>query len=266
MTPRLAACVEYDGSAYAGWQWQPHAPSVQGALESALGFVADHPVSAVCSGRTDAGVHAVGQIVHFDSDAQRPPHAWVFGTNSRLPEDISLRWVRPVPHDFHARYTALAREYRYLIWDHPARSALFAGRAALCRQRLDAAAMHEAGQALLGEHDFSAFRAAGCQSNTPWRRIERIQVSRHGDFVMIQVRANAFLHHMVRNLAGSLMIIGRGLCPVGWARELLEGADRTAAGPTAPARGLYLWRVFYPDEYDLPSPAMADLLLPAGGC
>lgn len=259
---RLAACVEYDGGAYAGWQTQAHARAVQPEVEAALGFVADHPVSVVCAGRTDAGVHAVGQIVHFDVDVTRPDRAWVFGANTRLPPDISLHWARPVPDSFHARHDAFRREYRYLIWNHPARSALFGGRAAPCRHHLDAAAMHEAGQTLLGEHDFSAFRAAGCQSRTPWRRLERLEVARRGDFVEVHVAANAFVHHMVRNLVGTLMVIGRGLKPVSWARTLLDGGDRTVAGATAPACGLYLWRVHYPQAYELPERWLPDAVQP----
>lgn len=259
---RLAACVEYDGGAYAGWQTQAHAPGVQPEVEAALGFVADHPVSVVCAGRTDAGVHAVGQVVHFDVAVERPPHAWVFGANTRLPPDISLYWAQPVAGDFHARRDAIRREYRYLIWNHPARSALFGHRAASCRHRLDADAMHAAGQTLLGEHDFSAFRAAGCQSRTPWRRLERLDVGRRGDFVEIRVVANAFVHHMVRNLVGTLMVIGRGLQPAAWARQLLEAGDRDAAGATAPACGLYLWRVAYPESRGLPERVTPDLLRP----
>lgn len=250
---RIAACVEYDGTAYKGWQTQPHAPSVQDRVERALSRVADHPVHVVCSGRTDAGVHSLGQVIHFDTTAERPDHAWTFGANTHLPADISLRWCRPVPADFHARYSALAREYRYLILDHPARSALFADRAAHSRHRLDETVMHAAAQKLLGEHDFSAFRAADCQSNTPMRRVERIEVRRHGDLVAVEVRANAFVHHMVRNIVGSLRLVGRGLQPPDWIDELLASRDRRRAGATAPAHGLYFLRVTYPEEYGLSS-------------
>lgn len=252
---RFAACVEYQGTAYTGWQRQPHAPSVQERVEDALSRVADHPVTATCSGRTDAGVHSLGQIIHFDSTAARPDHAWVFGANSHLPADVSLRWARPVPADFHARYGALAREYRYLTLDHPARSALLAGRAAHSRHRLDAALMHAAAQALVGERDFSAFRAAGCQSNTPIRRVEWIEVRRHGDLVVMDIRANAFVHHMVRNIAGSLLAVGRGLRSPDWIDELLASRDRRLGGATAPAHGLYFLRAVYPEKYGLPGPA-----------
>lgn len=252
---RIAACVEYDGTAYNGWQRQPHAPSIQARVETALSRVADRPIETVCAGRTDAGVHAQGQVIHFDTAAERPDHAWVFGANTHLPPDISLRWAHPVPADFHARYSALVREYRYLVLDHPARSALFAHRAAHSRHRLDAAAMHEAAQALVGEWDFSAFRAAGCQSGTPMRRVERIEVRRRGDLLVTDIRANAFLHHMVRNIVGSLLLVGRGLQPRDWIGELLASRDRRLGGATAPAHGLYFLRVIYPPEFGLPASA-----------
>lgn len=259
---RYAACIEYEGSAYAGWQIQPHAPSVQARVEAALGFVAGGPVKTVCAGRTDTGVHALGQVVHFDCAAKREPRAWVFGANSRLPPDISLRWARPVGEDFHARYAALVRHYRYLVQDHPARCALFARRVASIRHRLDADAMHAAAQALVGEHDFSAYRAAACQSRSPWRRLHQLDVSRSGDFVLIEIRANAFLHHMVRNLVGTLMLVGRGLQSTDWPRRLLVAGDRTRAGATAPACGLYLMAVDYPPGFGLPPPGQGPLLLP----
>lgn len=261
---RIAACVEYDGGAYSGWQTQAHAPSVQAEVEAALGFVADAPVRVVCAGRTDAGVHAAGQIVHFDSAAERPDAAWVFGANTRLPPDISLQWACAVAPDFHARRDAIEREYRYLIWNHPARSALFGARAAQCRLPLDAQRMHAAGQYLLGENDFSAFRAAGCQSNSPWRRMQKLSVARHGDFVEVRIVANAFVHHMVRNIVGTLLVIGRGEQPVDWTQSLLAGRDRTRAGATAPARGLYLWHVVYPHVRGLPQRAAPELLRPSG--
>lgn len=261
---RIAACVEYDGGAYSGWQAQAHAPSVQFEVESALAFVADHPVRAVCAGRTDSGVHALGQIIHFDSDAERPARAWVFGANTRLPPDVSLQWAQPVDSDFHARRDAIRREYRYLIWNHPARSALFGARAAQCRYPLDAQAMEVAGQHLLGENDFSAFRAAGCQSNSPWRRLEALTVGRYGDFVEVRVVANAFVHHMVRNIVGTLLVIGRGERPVDWARALLAGRDRTKAGPTAPAHGLYMWHVEYAPACGLPERSVPESLRPVG--
>lgn len=256
---RVAACVEYDGGAYSGWQYQDHAPSVQAKVEAALGFVADHNIRVNCAGRTDAGVHALAQVVHFDVKVERPDHAWVLGANTRLPADISLHWARTVAGDFHARRNAMRREYRYLIWNHPARSALFGARAAHCRWTLDAQAMHAAGQYLLGENDFSAFRAAGCQSRSPWRRVEQVVVQRQGDFIEIRIVANAFVHHMVRNIVGTLLVIGRGEQPICWTQMLLEGRDRTRAGPTAAARGLYLWHVTYPQACGLPQRLTPDI-------
>lgn len=263
--PRYAACVQYLGSAYAGWQAQPHADSVQVRVETALSRVADAPVRVVCAGRTDAGVHAAGQVVHFDVPSPRPPRAWVFGGNTRLPADISLRWARLVPDDFHARYAAEWRAYRYLLFDHPARDALTAGRVTHSRYRLNADVMHAAAQPLLGEHDFSAFRAAGCQSRTPWRRLQQLRVERRRGLIVIEVRANAFLHHMVRNLAGTLIQVGRGQRDAGWPARLLAGGDRTVAGPTAPADGLYLRAVGYPKIYGLPDAPAESALIAGGG-
>lgn len=257
---RIAACVEYQGGAYSGWQAQKDAPSVQVEVESALAFVADHPVRVVCAGRTDSGVHALGQVIHFDTDANRPDRAWIFGGNTKLPPDISLQWAQSVHQDFHARRDAIRREYRYLIWNHPARSALFGARAAHCRHPLDVHAMEAAGQHLLGENDFSAFRAAGCQSSTPWRRLEALTVRRQGNFLEIRIVANAFVHHMVRNIVGTLIMIGRGEQSVDWSQRLLMAGDRTKAGPTAPACGLYMWQVEYPSDCGLPSPALPELL------
>lgn len=251
---RIALGLEYHGGGYAGWQAQhdPELPTVQATLERALARVAARPVTTVCAGRTDAGVHAGAQVVHFDTDAERPLRAWVLGTNAWLPRDISVQWARVVPDDFHARFSAEYRRYRYLILSRPQRPALLAG--AICHERhtLDAQRMHAAAQALLGERDFSAFRAAGCQSRTPMRRVERIAVERHGELIAIDIRANAFLLHMVRNIAGSLLVIGRGERAPEWMGELLVGGDRTQAGATAPAHGLYLVEVGYAARWGLP--------------
>ncbi len=252
---RWAAAVEYQGTRYAGWQIQSSQASVQGVVESALSAVAAHPVSTICSGRTDAGVHAWGQVVHFDTEASRSPYAWLLGGNSQLPTDISLRWVQPVDATFDARRSAVSRRYRYAIHNHRARSALLSARAAWLTQALDANAMHRAAQALIGEHDFSAYRAAGCQSNTPIRNLREIAVFRRGEFVVMDVRANAFLHHMVRNIMGVMIKIGHGERPESWAGELLAGRDRTRAGITAPAQGLYFVGPEYPERFGLPGPA-----------
>jgi tRNA pseudouridine38-40 synthase len=249
---RLALGVEYDGSGFAGWQAQPGLRTVSGELARAVAVVADHPVALVCGGRTDAGVHAEGQVVHFDACASRPLRAWLLGINSNLPPDVSLGWVRPVPPWFHARFSALSRAYRYRVLNRATRSALLARRATLVRRPLDVAAMQVAGASLLGEHDFSAFRAAGCQSRSPVRRLDAIRVLRDGDEVWIDVVANAFLHHMVRNIAGLLIEVGSGLASPRRAAELLAARDRRIAPPTAAADGLYLRAVRYPAAFGLP--------------
>jgi tRNA pseudouridine38-40 synthase len=260
--PRIAVGVEYDGSAYAGWQTQPAAPSVQQAAEAALARIAAAPVALVCAGRTDAGVHALGQVAHFDTEAVRSMRSWVLGANSELPPDVSLRFAQPVPGHFHARYSAEARTYRYLILNRNARSALHARRATWVHRELDTARMQEAAGALIGEHDFSAFRAAECQARSPVRRLERLAVARHGDWVLIEATANAFLHHMVRNIAGLLIAVGKGDASPAWAAEVLAGRDRTRAAATAPAAGLYLVAVRYPPVFDLPVPPAAEALPP----
>ena len=249
---RIAVGVEYDGGAYAGWQAQPALRTVQQAVEAAVAVIADSPVALVCAGRTDAGVHAIAQVAHFDTTASREMRSWVLGANSELPADVSLSWARPVPSHFHARYSALSRTYRYLILNRTARSALFARRAAWVHRPLDHERMQAAAVALEGEHDFSAFRAAECQAKSPIRRLERLTVTRHADWVVIEVTANAFLHHMVRNIAGLLIAIGKADAPVAWAQEVLAGRDRTRNAATAPAGGLYLLAVRYPAAFGLP--------------
>jgi tRNA pseudouridine38-40 synthase len=249
---RIAVGIEYDGSAYAGWQAQESPRTLQGVSEQALSRVAAEPVSLICAGRTDAGVHACGQVAHFDTHAVRSLRGWVLGANSELPGDVALSWAVPVPAHFHARYSAEARTYRYLIVNRLARPALLAARAAWVHRPLDHVRMREGALALLGEHDFSAFRAAECQAKSPVRRIERISVERHSDQVLIEVTANAFLHHMVRNIAGLLIAIGKAEVPPVWAQEVLEGRDRTRNAATAPAAGLYLQAVRYPKGFCLP--------------
>lgn len=251
---RWAAGVEYFGGAYSGWQIQHHQVSVQSALQAALSRVADHPVEVVAAGRTDAGVHALCQVIHFDSTAPRLPQAWTLGANTHLPPDISLRWVQEVAPEFSARFSALKRRYRYVLYNQRARSALLAGRVAWWTRALDAEAMHAAAQALVGEHDFSAYRDSQCQSPTAIRRIFSISVRRQGEFVLVDVCGNAFLHHMVRNVTGVLTAIGQGRRPVGWAQEVLDSRDRKQAGVTMPAAGLYFLGPEYPPEFKLPIP------------
>ena len=249
---RVAIGVEYDGAAYHGWQRQPHSTSVQETLQAALGRIADAPVELTCAGRTDAGVHARAQVAHFDTDARRSPRAWLLGVNSVLPPSVNLRWVQPVTDEFHARYGALRRTYRYLVLNRPTRSALAAGRALVVYQPLDTGLMQTAAGDLIGEHDFSAFRAAECQASSPVRTIETLGVQRRADWVSIEVTANAFLQHMVRNIVGTLLAIGRGEAAPGRAREQLESRRRSTGEATAAAHGLYFWRVEYPPQFGLP--------------
>ena len=249
---RWAACLEYDGSGFSGLQRQPHAPSVQGVLEAALSQIANHEILTHAAGRTDAGVHAFAQVLHFDSSAARSERAWLMGGNANMPDSVSLRWVVPVSEEFHARFSAEARSYRYVIYNGPARSALLSGRVAHVANRLNEQAMHEAAQCLLGEQDFSAFRAAQCQSNSPMRFVESVSAWRQGDFVMVEITANAFVHHMVRNIVGSLIPIGEGRADAAWLRECQQAGDRSRSGPTAPAEGLYFVCARYPSRFALP--------------
>jgi tRNA pseudouridine38-40 synthase len=251
---RVAAIVEYDGTGFAGWQSQTHSASVQDAVESAISFVAGHPLAAICAGRTDAGVHACGQVVHFDTTAIRTPRAWVLGVNTRLPSSVALQWAGEVSTGFHARHVAVRRIYRYYILNSSARSALQRTRTAWIHRRLDALAMHGAAQVLIGEHDFSAFRSIECQSKTPVRHIRRIDVQRQGDLVWLEIEANAYLHHMVRNIVGTLVAVQSNSDPAGAMGRILAGGERHRAGMTAPAAGLYLWRVEYPAVYGIPAP------------
>jgi tRNA pseudouridine38-40 synthase len=252
---RVAAIVEYDGTDYAGWQSQIHASSVQDAVQAALSFVAGHPVVAICAGRTDAGVHALGQVIHFDTSVERTPRAWVLGTNTKLAANIALQWAGEVTPGFHARHKAVRRVYRYAILNRSERSALQRTRAAWIHRPLDANAMHLAAQALVGEHDFSAFRSIECQSKTTVRKIDAIQVIREGDYLWLEIVANAYLHHMVRNIVGTLLQAQREAAPAAAVRKVLEGGERRYAGATVPAAGLYLWRVEYPAVYGIPTGA-----------
>lgn len=261
--PRIALGLEYDGQSFAGWQLQSHARTLQGEVEAALATVADHPVNVIATGRTDAGVHAAMQVLHFDTDAVRPERGWMMGANTVLPQAISVQWVRELPLEFHARYSALARSYRYIILNRMPRPALLSGRVGWVRHTLDAERMHRAAQGLLGEHDFSSFRAAQCQSHSPVRRLYFIRVQRQQDFITVDVTANAFLHHMVRNIVGVLIAVGRGEAGEDWPAQLLHTRNRREAGVTAPADGLYLYGVHYPLEFALPS-YRAELAWPPG--
>jgi tRNA pseudouridine38-40 synthase len=249
---RIVLGIEYDGSGFSGWQWQPHRRSVQEALENALSKVANHPITVTCAGRTDAGVHALEQVVHFDTDAERNLHAWLLGGNSNLPDEIKITWVKPAISDFHARYSAIARLYQYVILNRPVKSALQGKQTTWCYAPLDAEAMHKAAQRLVGNHDFSSFRAQGCQSHSPMRIVHFVDVYREGEQVFIQICANAFLHHMVRNIAGVLMDIGVGKQPEDWTLALLAAKNRELGGVTAPPHGLYLASVLYPACYAIP--------------
>ncbi|MCX7898028.1 MAG: tRNA pseudouridine(38-40) synthase TruA [Rhodocyclaceae bacterium] len=249
---RIALGLEYDGSGFAGWQSQPHGNTLQDALETALARIAGERLRVVCAGRTDAGVHAFGQVVHFDTSAERPMTAWVRGVNAGLPATMSIRWAHAVPDAFHARFSARARSYRYLLLDRGERPGLWQGKVGWCHRPLDVAAMQEAAQDLLGEHDFSAFRAAECQAKSPVKTIHRLTVERRGEFVVIECTANAFLHHMMRNIVGALVYVGLGRRPRGWMRELLAMKDRRLAAPTYAAEGLYLLAVDYDPCWGLP--------------
>ncbi len=250
---RMALVLGYEGAAYRGWQAQKTGvSSVQATLETALAKVANAPVEVVCAGRTDAGVNATAQVVHFDCQVTRSPYSWVMGGNHHLPRDITLLWAGLVPGDFHARYSATGRTYRYLIYNHPVRPAWAHHSFTWIHQPLSAELMDKSAQVLLGERDFSAFRGADCQSNTPFRYLSRIEVSRRGVLITVEVEANAFLHHMVRNIVGTLLQVGAGKNPPDWVSEVLASKDRTQAGITAPAQGLYLVRVDYPKDFGLP--------------
>jgi len=259
---RIACRIEYDGSHYCGWQAQPHLDvnTVQEKLEHGLAGVANQPVRVHCAGRTDTGVHGFAQIVHFDAPAERSPKSWVMGGNANLPRDIRIHWAVPVAAEFHARFSALARRYRYVLANTPVRPALLLNQLTWERRPLDAAAMQEGAQHLLGERDFSSFRAAACQSSTPMRNVQSIDVCRRGDLLVVDIKANAFLHHMVRNIVGSLLAVGAGSKPSAWIAELMELQDRRLAAETAPADGLYLVDVEYPAKFHLPATPYGPIL------
>ena len=257
---RIILGIEYDGSHFAGWQCQKDQRTAQGELEKALSKIADQKVVVQCAGRTDTGVHALEQVVHFDCDVARSHESWLMGGNTNLPEDIRITWVKDAVDDFHARYSAIARFYRYVILNRKMKSALMRSQVTWCYNPLDEAKMQQAAQVLVGAHDFSSFRAQGCQSLSPNRLMHFINVHREGENVVIELSANAFLHHMVRNIAGVLMEIGMGKRPVDWTQELLNIKDRKQGGVTAPPFGLYLGGVFYPEKFGIDKHPIFDLL------
>jgi len=259
---RIALGIEYCGHLFRGFQAQSHdLQTIQYGLEKALSKIANEPISLVCAGRTDAGVHATSQVVHFDTLAVRKDSAWLRGANTQLPEGISIRWVKQVVPQFHARFSAQARVYRYVIYNTKTPSALLNHYVTWDRRTLNLDAMSKAGSALLGEHDFSAFRAVQCQAKNPVRRMDRIDVSSQDDFIVIEVQATAFLYHMVRNIVGVLSAIGAGEKPVEWAKQVLESKDRRCGGVTAPPDGLYLVAIHYDDQYAIPTQPMGPYLL-----
>lgn len=256
---RIALGIEYDGTAYNGWQRQLTGDGVQERVERALSKVANEPVEIICAGRTDTGVHASGQVVHFDTNSERSSRGWLLGANSDLPADVNVTWVKPVSDDFHARFAAVARTYRYLILNRFERSALHRNRAWWVYDRLSIEPMQKAAKSLLGEHDFSGFRAAACQASTPVRNISHLSLAQRGPWIELEVTANAFLQHMVRNIMGTLVMIGRGDESPGWAAKILASRDRKKGGIAAPPHGLTLVSVAYPDEFDLPADPNANL-------
>ena len=249
---RIALGVEYDGSAFCGWQFQEHSPSVQEAVEKALSKVANHFVRVTCAGRTDTGVHATEQVIHFDTEVTRQMHQWVSGANANLPAGVTILWAQEVSEEFHARFKAFRRAYRYVIYSRKVRPSFLSGLVTWDYRQLDEQLMQQAANYLIGEHDFTSYRALGCQAKSPVRTLYQFDVSRKGDFIYLDLEANAFLHHMVRNMAGVLMTIGAQEQNPQWAKEVLNYKDRTLSGITAPPHGLYLVRVDYPEEFTLP--------------
>jgi tRNA pseudouridine38-40 synthase len=249
---KIALGLEYEGSGFAGWQTQPAGNTVQDVLERALAEIAGAPVRVACAGRTDAGVHAAAQVAHFEAPAERPESAWVRGVNALLPDSVAVRWARPVPDDFHARFSALSRSYRYVLYNHAVRPALLHGRVGWFHLPLDVVAMQSGAALLAGERDFSAFRAAECQAKSPVKTLHEAQVRRQGDCIVFEFRANAFLHHMVRNMVGALVYVGKGAHPPEWIAKLIAARDRSQAAPTFSPAGLYLSGVGYEPRWQLP--------------
>jgi tRNA pseudouridine38-40 synthase len=253
---RIVLGIQYDGHPWMGWQSQPHGLTVQDQLEIALQHIAAHPVTVSCAGRTDAGVHALEQVVHFDTDTIRPTTSWVRGVNAHLPESIAVRWSAEVENepalDFHARYSARARTYHYVLYNHPVRSPLLSGRVGWVFRPLSEEKMQQAASYLVGEHDFSSFRTTACQAKSPIKKMHEISFRRHGNLIIITLRASAFLHHMVRNIIGSLIVVGVGNQEPEWMQEVLLSRDRSIAAPTFMPDGLYLAKVDYESKWKLP--------------
>ena len=258
---KIALGIEYQGTNYYGWQRQENVRSIQEQLENALSIIANEKIEIFCAGRTDSGVSGTGQVVHFETSAVRPDKAWTFGTNANLPDDIAVTWAKKVDDEFHARFSAMARRYRYILYCNKLRSAILHGGITHCYLDLDAEKMHQAGQYLLGEHDFSSFRAAQCQSNTPWRNVHHLSVTRIGQYIIVDIQANAFVHHMVRNIVGSLIEVGADKESIEWMKWLLEQKNRQLAAPTAKPDGLYLVDVIYPEKFGLPKSHLGPLFL-----
>lgn len=249
---KIAAGIEYCGTRFSGWQRQKHAQGIQEHVENALSVVADEKIHVHCAGRTDTGVHALHQVIHFESLVQRQPHSWVFGANANLDRDITVLWSCPVPGDFHARYSAHGRSYRYLILNRDTRPGINSGFTTWEYRDLNVELMSSAARFLIGEHDFTSFRGSGCQAKTPVREIRELTVSRRGDYIVIDIHANAFLMHMVRNIVGVLIAVGTGRHEPGWAQAVLMARDRGKGGVTAPPQGLYLMEIDYPEKFDIP--------------
>ena len=263
MAQRIAIGLEYDGRGFCGWQTQPSGCGIQDALERAISHIHGAPVQTLVAGRTDAQVHATAQVVHFDATQARSEQAWVRGVNSHLPDGVAVLWAKPVPAEFDARKSALERTYRYVLLNRPVRPALLAGRVGWVFGALDVSAMADAAKILVGTHDFSAFRAAECQARTPVREMRQVGVVRIGDFVIFDFRANAFLHHQIRNMVGALVWVGRGRRPASWVAELLASRDRTRGAATFMPDGLYLSGVRYDDRFGLPGEAVFPPVCPA---
>lgn len=261
---RIALGIEYDGSGFSGWQSQAHGNTVQDVLERALARVANTEIRSICAGRTDAGVHATGQVVHFDTPVLRPLTAWVRGVNAHLPATVAVRWAAAVELDFNARFSAIGRSYRYVLLNRSVRPGVLNGRVGWFHRPLELGAMQHACALIVGEHDFSAFRAAECQAKSPVRLMKSASVQREGDFILFDFNANAFLHHMVRNLVGAMVFIGAGRQPPSWMANLLESKDRSRAAPTFDPAGLYFTGPEYGPEWRLPSPDR--MMLPSIVC